>query len=65
MATIKLRIGAEEMACLMRGGELTMWGKGDTRVKLLMPDIGFDVLQEKLDRAKAGVDKYESHESDG
>lgn len=52
------RIALDEQAyrCLVRGGELTVKGK-DVEVKIILNDIGFDVMDKVLSEVILGKEK--------
>lgn len=58
---MKLTLGEEHMRALIRGGEVKTSSQGVV-VRLLLKDIGFDVIQTCLNDAKDGIDTYKGYE---
>lgn len=59
---LRIKLDELELRTLLRGGELTLESKAtNTRVRMILSDIGFDQIQNCLNDAVEGKDHYKPH----
>lgn len=59
---LRIKLDELELRTLLRGGELTLESKAtNTKVKMILADIGFDQIQKCLNDVIEGKDHYKPH----